>query len=261
MLRIIWLLKVKSLKAQLQYPLNFALSAVGVSFIGGMDIMLLVIPARVFGTIGGWDIWALGFMFALWKLSHNVHQAIFLPFWGHDNLVRTGAYDLLLARPVHPIWQILTSEFYVQDLGIPSLAMLFITAPHVRVPWNAATIAFLVLLILSGAVIEFAVSLFLSGFGFWFVQTSNLRGIAHTFLFRVANYPIHIYGRVFAFIMTFVFPYAFMAYYPTQVFFRLEPVIYPGYFAYLPPVVAVVGLALAYGFWSLGLKRYQSTGT
>ncbi len=261
MLRIILLLKWKSLKAELQYPLNFALTAVGVSFIGGMDILLIVIPANTFKTIGGWDVWSLGFMFAVWKLSHNVHQAIFIPFWGHDQLVRTGQYDLLLVRPVHPIWQILTSSFVVQDLGIPSLAMLFITATHVRVTWNAATIAFLLIVILSGAVIEFAVSLFLSGFGFWFIQTSNLRGIAHTFLFRVANYPVHIYGSVFAFIMTFIFPYAFMGYYPTHVFFQLDSQIYSSFFPYLAPVVAVVAFALAYGFWSLGLRNYQSSGT
>ncbi len=263
MLRIILLLKWKSLKSQLQYPFNFGLAVAGMCLIGGMDILLIVIPATVFKTIGGWDVWALGFMFALWKLGHGVHQALFLPFWGHDGLVRTGHYDLLLIRPVHPIWQILASGFEAAAISewIPSFAMLLITAPHVAITWNAATVAFLLIVILSGGLIEFAVSLFISAFGFWFIQSSNLRGIASTFLFRVAQYPAHIYGPVFAFILTFVLPYAFMAYYPTHYFFQLKPEMYSSLFPYLPPLVAGLTLAVAYVFWSVGLRNYQSSGT
>ena len=74
-------------------------------------------------------------------------------------------------------------------------------------------------------------------------------------------YPIHIYSRALAFVITFVFPYAFIAYYPTLHFFQVEVEILPRVFAYLTPVVALVSTAIAVAFWSFGLRHYQSTGT
>ena len=265
MLRIFCLLKVKSFKAELQYPANFISNTLGTSFIGLTDIMLLLIPVSAFQTIGGWNFWELGFMFALWKMSHGLHEALFVPFRGrHDEFIRRGEYDTFLIRPVHPILQILARcEFGANAIAewIPSVTMFAITCSKVKVTWNLVNIVFLLILLVSGAVIEWAVYLFISSFGFWFTRTNNLRGIAGVFLFRAANYPLHIYGRVFPFIMTFIFPFAFMAYYPTHHFFRFEVEVFSGVFPYLPPIVAVIAWAIAYAFWSIGVRHYQSSGT
>jgi len=266
MFRLFWLLKWKSLKAELQYPVNFLSGLFGTSLIGAMDILMLWVPVTAFKTIGGWDFWQLGFMFALWKMAHGLHEFFFLPFRGkHDEFLRMGDYDSFLIRPMHPILQILArSEFVVANTLselFPSVTMFLICAPHVKVPWSMGNILFLGLLLFSGAVIEWAVYLFISTFGFWFVRTNALRSIAGTFLFRAANYPLHIYGRVFPFIMTFVFPFAFMAYYPTHYFFQMKNPLYSVWMPYLPPLVAVVALTIAWGFWSLGVQKYQGSGT
>jgi ABC-2 type transport system permease protein len=266
MLKIFFLLKLKSFKAELQYPVNFFSGMLGTSLIGVMDIMMLLVPVTAFKTIGGWDFWQLGFMFALWKMSHGLHELLFLPFRGqHDEFLRMGDYDSFLIRPLHPIVQILArSEFVLANAlseWLPSVTMFFICAPHVEVPWSLGNIAFLLVLLVSGAVIEWAVYLFISTFGFWFVRTNALRGIAGTFLFRAANYPLHIYGRAFPFIMTFIFPFAFMAYYPTHYFFNTPNLLFSPWLPYLTPLVAVVSLAIAWSFWSVGVQKYQSSGT
>jgi ABC-2 type transport system permease protein len=265
MLRILLMLKIKSLKAELQYPVNFVIGLLGTSFIGLTDILLLLIPVSTFQTIGGWNFWELGFMFSLWKMSHGLHEALFIPFRGrHDDFIRNGDYDLFLIRPIHPILQILARcEFGSNAFSewLPSVTMFFITCSKVTIVWNPMNIAFLLILIISGAVIEWAVYLFLSSFGFWVVRTNNLRGIAGVFLFRVANYPLHIYGRIFPWIMTFVFPFAFMAYFPTHYFFGLEVKLYSSWFPYLSPLIAVIAISVAMIFWTIGLKNYQSTGT
>ncbi|KAA3642353.1 MAG: hypothetical protein DWQ07_25300 [Chloroflexi bacterium] len=263
MLKIILLLKWKSLKSQLQYPANFLIAVAGISVIGVTDILLILIPTSAFETIGGWGFWELGFMFSLWKMSHGIHQALFSSFWGHDNLVRNGEYDRFLVRPAHPIWQILTSGFSIGAITewLPSVTMFIITSSQVAIEWNVFNILFLLIILFSGAVIEWAVSLFISGFSFWFVQTQHLRGTAHTFLFRAMHYPSHIFGRAIPFILTFVFPYAFMSYYPTHYFFAIDSRIYSDFFPYATPLVAIIALAIGFAFWSIGLRNYQSTGT
>jgi ABC-2 type transport system permease protein len=78
--------------------------------------------------------------------------------------------------------------------------------------------------------------------------------------FAHPGYPTHIYGPVLAFILTFVFPYVFVAYYPAHHFFKIPVQGFPGFFAYLTPVVAALTLAGAVAFWSFNLRRYQSSG-
>ena len=265
MVKTLLLLKYKSLKSELQYPVNFVLATLGTSFIGLTDILLLWIPVSAFQTIGGWNFWELGFMFSLWKMAHGLHEALFIPFRGsHDEYVGEGDYDIFLIRPIHPILQILARcEFGSNALSewIPSMILFAITSGHVQVAWSPLNIAFLLLIIFSGAVIEWAVYLLISSIGFWFMRTNNLRGIAGTFLFRASNYPIHIYGRIFPFILTFIFPFAFMAYYPTHFFFRLSGSPFSNLLPYISPLVAIIAWLIAYGVWSIGVQHYQSSGT
>jgi len=263
--KILLQLKLKSLKSELQYPVNFFLATLGTSFIGLTDILLLLIPVSAFQTIGGWNFWELGFMFSLWKMSHGLHEALFIPFRGsHDDYIREGDYDIFLIRPIHPILQILARcEFGSNALSewIPSVVMFAITCTHVKVAWNPINIAFLLLILFSGAVIEWAVYLLISSLGFWFVRTNSLRGIAGTFLFRASNYPIQIYGHIFPFIMTFIFPFAFMAYYPTHFFFQMNSEVFSNLLPYLSPLVAIIAWLVAFGVWSIGVQHYQSSGT
>jgi len=262
MLRAFFLIKTQSLKAALQYPANFILDVIGVSLTGFAEVLVILLLTSAFQTIGGWDFWQVGFMAGLWRLSHSLHHALFLGIWEHHWLVRDGEYDTILVRPAHPIVQIMARGFPLEAIGelLPAVALFALTCGHVRVPWNLGTLLFLGLVVVSGAVIEGAVYLFFAAFDFWFPETGKL-WIASAFLFPTARYPLHIYGRVFASLLTFVFPFAFMAYYPTYHFFHLASGDSPVFFPYLSPLVAAVTMLIALGTWSLGLRHYQSTGT
>ena len=263
MLKIILLLKWKSLKSQIQYPMNFLVHVAGVSLMGFAEIVILLVLTNAFETIGGWTFWEVGFMVAVWRMGHSVELALFMPFWWHSWLVRNGELDRTLVRPVHPIIQIMTHELSVMVIGefVPAAILFGLTCGKAVVAWNVLNILYLVLVILSGGVIEWAVVLFCNAFDFWFTDASELVEMVKPFGFQATRYPVHIYGRAFAVIMTFVFPYAFMAYYPTHYFFGQKVQMFASWFPYVTPLVAGVAAALAIGFWSLGLRHYQSTGT
>ena len=262
MLRAFFLIKKQSLKAALQYPANFLLDVVGVSLTGFAEVLVILLLTSAFQAIGGWDFWQVGFMAGLWRLSHSLHHALFLGFWEHHWDVRDGEYDTLLTRPAHPIVQILARGFHLEAIGelLPAIALFALTYGHVRVPWDAGNILFLGLVVISGALIEWAVYLFFAALDFWFPESGKL-WVVSAFLFPTARYPLHIYGKVFAALLTFVFPFGFMAYYPAHHFFQLAPGDYPAFFPYLSPLVAMLALSIALSFWSLGLRHYQSTGT
>ncbi len=262
MLRIIFLLKLKSLRAQIEYPANFVMQLVSVGLTGFLGIPVLLILTSAFPSIGGWDFSKLGFMVSLMQMAKGIHHALFMPFWGHLWLIRNGDFDRMLIRPVHPILQIMASGLSLSAIGefVPGLVLFAITCPKAAVEWDALNILFLVIVVLSGAIIEWAVYLFFATFDFWLVRASLLY-VPTTFLSALTSYPIHIYGRVLVFVMTFVLPYAFMAYYPTLHFFQLDVEGFPRFLAYLTPVVAAASMVIAYVVWMFGLRHYQSTGT
>jgi ABC-2 type transport system permease protein len=261
-LKTILKLKLKSLKAQLAYPANFAMQVASIALIGFLGIPSLLLLTTAFPSIGGWDFYMLGFMAALRQMAVGIHHGLFFSFYYHRELIRKGEFDRMLVRPVHPLLQIMASSLDLSAIGefLPGLALLIITCPRVAIEWNLANSAFLVVIVLCGAVIEWAVYLFFSAFDFWLESEDGLYWIPESFLTSV-GYPIHIYSRALAFVITFVFPYAFIAYYPTLHFFQVDVETFPGVFVYGTPVVALVSTAIAVAFWSFGLRHYQSTGT
>jgi len=262
MLRAFLLIKYQSIKAALQYPVNFLLDVAGVSATGFAEVLVVFLLISAFQSIGGWDFWQIGFMAALWRLSHALHHALFLGISEHHWFVRDGEYDTILVRPAHPIVQILAQGVPLEAVGelLPAGVLFAITAGHVPAPWNAANILFLAVVVISGAVIEAAVYLFISAFDFLTPEVGRL-WIANAFLYPTNRYPLHIYGRVFAGFLTFVFPYGFMAYYPAHHFLGLAITDYPAFFAYLSPAVAALAMLAALAAWRLGLRHYQSAGT
>ena len=262
-LKTILRLKLKSLKAQLAYPANFFMQIASIALIGFLGIPSLLLLTSAFPSVGGWDFTMLGFMAALRHMAGGIHHGLFFSFFHHRELVRNGEFDRMLVRPIHPLLQIMASSLNLSAIGefLPGLVLFAITCPRVAIEWNLANIAFLVVIVLCGAVIEWAVYLFFSAFDFWLEGAESLHYIPDAFLESVLYYPAHIYSRALAFTITFVFPYAFIAYYPTLHFFQIDVEMFPGVFVYLTPVVAAVSTAIAVAFWSFGLRHYQSTGT
>jgi ABC-2 type transport system permease protein len=263
MLKTILRLKLRSLKAQLAYPANFGMKVASIALIGLLYIPWLLLLTSAFPSIGGWDFYKLAFMAALRQMAGGVHHGLFFSFYNHRELVREGEFDRMLVRPIHPLLQIMASSLDLSAIGefTPGLVLFVLTYRRAAVEWNLANVAFLVVVVLSGAVIEWAVYLFFAAFDFWFEAESGLHYIPDAFRESVPYYPAHIYSRALSFTITFVFPYAFMAYFPTLYFFQIEVEMFPGVFAYLTPVVAVVSTAIAVAFWSFGLQHYKSTGT
>lgn len=262
MLRAFWLIKKQSLKAAIEYPVNFLMDVVGVSLTGFGEALVVLLLTGAFQSIGGWNFWQVCFMAALWRLSHSLHHALFLGFWEHHWLVRDGEYDTILVRPAHPLVQILARGLPLEAVGelLPALALFALSSGKVNAAWTPANLLFLGVVIVSGALIEWAVYLFLAAFDFYSPEKSKM-WIASAFLFPTARYPLHIYGKPIAALLTFIFPYGFMAYYPAHHFMGFAPQDFPAFFAYLSPLVAVLAVAVGLTAWTLGLRRYQSSGT
>ena len=83
-------------------------------------------------------------------------------------------------------------------------------------------------------------------------------GKKHTCCSRFSRYPITIFSPLVRFILTFVLPFAWVAFYPATYFIGSEE--FRG-IAGLTPLVGIAVFALGYFIWSRGVRNYASTGS
>jgi len=109
----------------------------------------------------------------------------------------------------------------------------------------------------SAALVYTAVFLGLAAVSFWFEDRLGLAAPIYNVI-RFARYPLAIYGRGVQAFLTFVLPFAWVAYLPATWFVGGPDV---RRWAMCTPLVGVLVMALAYTVWRAGLRRYTSTGS
>ncbi|MNY71542.1 hypothetical protein D3C86_2099070 [compost metagenome] len=72
------------------------------------------------------------------------------------------------------------------------------------------------------------------------------------------RYPMSIYNRSVKFVLTWLIPYGFTAFYPATLF--IENAEYQ-MIGLLSPLVAIISVTVAYQVWKKGLKAFSSTGS
>jgi ABC-2 type transport system permease protein len=178
--------------------------------------------------------------------------------------VREGRFDRFLVRPLNTLFQVLTvPQQIVPDglvLAIATLA-LAAAAVHVRIDWIFLT--FVPLVVLGGALIDLGISLAVATVSFWFIRVDTLRWVVMSLEQDFTRYPISIYTRGVRIVLAFVLPFAFMNYFPATYFLQkadtglhLNPAI-----GLLTPAIGLAWLGASYGFWLIGLRHYQGTGS
>jgi ABC-2 type transport system permease protein len=145
------------------------------------------------------------------------------------------------------------------------LALIFLgfAIPYSQVHVDALLIAYIPLIALGGALIDFGLNLTIAAASFWFVRVDSLRWMLMSLEQDFTRYPLSIYNKSVKLVLAFVVPFAFMNYVPATYFLgksdgalNLNPAV-----GLLTPVVGVAVTVLAYGFWRIGLNRYTGTGS
>lgn len=217
-------------------------------------IMFLNIP-----SINGWSLPQVLFIVGLSALSWGISSVLFFQLFELEGYILEGAFDRFMTKPINIMLQLITSRVYLTQAGdiIVGLALILITSSMLGIQWNIFNISLFAILIASGVVIIFSLLLIPASIGFWTTKSNALMSIVTRFS-NISEYPLEIYNFATVFFISFVIPFAFVNYYPAQLF--IGKGIAPS-FAYLTPIVAIITFAIAYSIWKLGLKNYQSTGS
>jgi len=154
-------------------------------------------------------------------------------------------------------------QIWPDELVIALIFFAFAQAA-VHLQWTAASTILLLLAFTGGALIDFAVQLAVATLAFWVIRLDTLRWVIMSLENDFTRYPLSIYNRGVRIMLSYVFPFAFMNYFPATTL--LHKTAEAGYtinpaLGWLTPLVGAAWFSAAYGFWRAGLNRYKGTGS
>lgn len=251
------------LRGALQYRTDTLIIIVMALVFQGTGFAFAWVVLTRFETIGGWSLGEIAFLYGLRLIVHAVAGVLAGPFFGLEWQVRSGQFDRYLVRPVSPLLQFMTQSVQVSVLGdlLGGLAIFLAANALTDVAWTIPAIAYLLLAIVGGALVELATRILIGALTFKTLTSAPLMFLSDSVFSTYANYPLSIFGSILAWIFTFLIPLAFVAYLPASVLLdrtaelQLSPAL-----AYAAPLAGLLWLGVATRVFNSQLGSYQSAG-
>lgn len=248
------------LKVMMEYKADFYIGMFSVAIQQFTSLFFLKIVFNHIDVLKGWTFYEILFIYAIAFLGRSIHHIFFDNLWTLGwQYVRTGNLDRLLLRPVNPLFQVISERVQQDGFGqlLIGLVVLFTATTHLDITWSIGSVLLLALVIISSGFIFVAINLFFISFSFWMVDSLPI--VASVFqLSDFARYPLTIYPKVITYLITWLIPYGFTAFYPAALFFEQKGYAITGF---LTPIVAILSMVIAYKFWQKGLRSFVSTGS
>jgi ABC-2 type transport system permease protein len=248
----------------IEYRANFLMWFAFTIVYHGTAIAALWVALHQFPSMNGWDFRQMTFLYALWMMGHEFHNTFFYTVGEVPVMIREGRFDRFLVRPLDPLFQAMTVPQQIFPDGLfLSLVFFGIATAISGVRVDLAFVLYVPLVVVGGALIDFGIQLAIATASFWIIRIDTLRWVVMSLEQDFTRYPISIYTRAVRLFLSFVFPFAFMNYFPatyllhkTDGALALAPAI-----GLLTPVVGAVWFLISYAFWRIGLDHYQGTGS
>ncbi|WP_134684412.1 ABC transporter permease [Brevibacillus migulae] len=262
---MIWLYRkliLASIRAQMQYKLNFLTTAATTGLIMVIDFLVLSAILQRFDQVKGWDIYEVGVLYGLASASMSLYRLIAPEIHDFERYIVYGDFDQLLTRPVSPLTLLLTRNIELARIGgiVQGIAILVISLYGLHqegknIVW---LLAYVPVSLAVGTVILFSVGLATATIGFWTGQIKDLQTFTLYAPATAANYPISLYPGWLKLLFYTAIPVAFMNYMPMSYLLDKGG----SWTALLMPLgMAAVVCWMALRFWKYGIHHYHSTGS
>jgi ABC-2 type transport system permease protein len=253
------------LQSMMEYRAVFLFGAVAQALAYGAHFLLIWVMVNKFDGIAGWSPYEVTLLYGLNLFSYSTAGIFCLnSFYGLGGMIRSGEFDNVLTKPLNPFLLISFRQFnygYFSHLSLSGFVIALSWA-RLEIPVTGTNLLFLLVTLVSGALIQAAMFIFTGVPAFWIVRSEGLAEILMWDVGYFVRYPITVYNSGIQILLTLIVPYAFVSFYPVQFFLAKNDVcMFHPVFRFLSPVVGAAMFAAAYRFWRFGLDRYESTGS
>lgn len=247
-----------SLKEVLIYRLDCIAGMISQLLTQLVEVIFIWITFQNTDKLAGWTLEQSLLLYGIMLISIGMVDLCFDSLFDiGPKYIREGDFDKILLRPVHPLISIIGESKAFTAFGYLGLG-LFITISmlvKLAIPITFILILKIIFFSIIGAAIIGAINTIFSIASFWTYKSNE---VIWTFyrMYTFTQYPIDIYNGFIKFLITYILPFAFVAYYPTMNYLGMDK-----YMIWLSPVIAIVLWIVAVNIWNWALKKYRSTGS
>jgi ABC-2 type transport system permease protein len=196
----------------------------------------------------------LGFIFASEGLCNLLIDGV----WSLPALTFSGEFDVMLARPVSPLFQVLSYDISLQGIGVLAMGIVSAGLGLVLLDWvTPFSILLCAIFVITGAILRLSINLIGASHVFWIKGGGMVNA---TFLVysigEYAKYPVTIYPGIMQFVLMVLIPSGFVGFVPTLIIRGDQPVFWASALIVMTVLYFMASRAIFY----LGIKRYESMG-
>jgi ABC-2 type transport system permease protein len=258
LLRLIRAFWANSLALDLEYRIDFLVSAATALFSFGAGLLVLQVMFRYSQSLGGWSFHQALALYGIYLLLEEFATG-FLAFniGGVPELIRRGDLDFTLLKPANSQLQVSIRHFRI--VGLPAYLLALGILGYAMAEMGSLTpvnILLLVGFLICALAIIYAIWALLHTLAFWLVRIENIAQIFYA-VFEVARFPIGAFPGPMRIIFTVVIPIAFMTTVPASA----AAGILDWRLGIAAPLIAAIGLWLSHRFWQFALRHYTSASS
>lgn len=222
----------------------------------GFFLVFIVFLIRGASSLAGYNLNQVVFFFLTFNFVDVVAQFLFREVYRFRNLVVTGSFDMVLAKPISPLFRSLMGGADVLDLmTIPPLAIAICFVGRTLTP-TPLEIVFFLLLIINGLLIATAFHIAVISLGIITLEIDHTIMIYRD-LTNLGRLPVDIYREPLKGVLTYLIPVGIMITLPAKALMGL-----------VTPLGVLTSFFLGAGaifvsikFWNFALTRYTSASS
>jgi len=243
-------------KTLVEYRADTMIAVAAGIFAQGSTLVFLSVIFQRIPMLADWGFYEMVFILGLSATGKAINQTFFNAPFTLTGFIRRGQMDVMMVRPVGALFQTVGHSQELNGAGqlVTGVAIMAFAASHLDIHWTLWTYLYTVIALLSSAIIQFAVLLTISVLTFW---VHEIRSLIYpvNWLFDFTRYPLEIFHPILRGLLTYIIPYALGSFFPAA--YLLHEGQYT-WAAWGVPASAMVTMALAYGLWTIGIRRYSS---
>lgn len=247
-LRLYRVLVAQFLKTIMQSRVDFLIGLLGFFFTQVMGIAFLYLVFQQIPDLQGWTLDQLIFIYGFAQIPRGIDHLFTDNIWlVAYRLVINGDFDRYMLRPMNIFFQVIAEKLQPDALGELLIGTILVVRSLTKgiVIVDGLHVALFFVSIFAGALIYTSIKLFFASLAFWLKVSGPFLQIAYD-MANFAKYPTEIYSKGVRFLITWVIPFAFVAYLPASFFMKADT----------SAGVVVIECGIAFVFWLKPAVRY-----
>ncbi len=241
-----------NVQAVIEYRVNFLVQVFGMMLNNAAFALFWGVLIGKVGNLGGYGFSDVMLIWALVSTSFGLAHVVFGNVRSIGAIVQKGELDLYLLQPKDVLVNVLASRTVVSAWG----DFLYGYIVLALIPgMDLSRLALFSLLSVSGAAIFAATFAAAESLCFFLGDASGISDAITEFLLSFSLYPETIFDKGMRWVFYTIIPSGFIAFLPLSILKSAAWLLVPAALG-----VAALYAAASYGFFRLGLRRYESGG-